>query len=352
MVGSGLALHVRRLLKLVAQQQTPVIVFGSVVALFVVIDGSAFVGSSNVTNIAATTGVTAPLVMGEAIVLISGGIDISVGAVLAMSSALAIGLQPWGVPVAICLAIAFGALVGLINGLLVTVGKLVAFIATLGTMSAVTGLDLTYTHQSGISGNSSSFEVLGQGTIGILPIALVIAVIVLAVFYVILRWTELGRAIYAVGGDKDNAALAGIHVDRTQVIAFTLGGALTGVSGVLLASQLNSSNPQIGVSTVIESLAAAIIGGASLLGGRGSIAGAFLGVASLTALSSGMDIAGVPTYYEIGITACVMIAVVIVDALVIRAVRRRQEGASILGATAPEDESPSHSWPLDSRALG
>ena len=129
---------------------------------------------------------------------------------------------------------------------------------------------------------------------------------------------RIGRNFFAVGGDLDNAFLAGIPIFRSRLIPYVISSSLASVSGILLASRLNSANPQIGLDTALASIAAAIIGGASLLGGRGSVFGAFLGVATLGTLSTGMNLLGITTYFQIGIKSLVFICVVVIDALLVR----------------------------------
>jgi ribose/xylose/arabinose/galactoside ABC-type transport system permease subunit len=277
---------------------------------------------SNFENIARQIALDAPMVLGETIVLIAGGIDISVGAVMAMSAALAIGLQPYGTPVAVSAALAFGALVGLVNGLLVTRGKIVAFVATLGTMSVVTGMVLTYTKQRPLVGVDDNFAWWGGGTIGPVPVPLIIVLVLLLLLWIMLTHTRAGRRLYAIGGDSDAAFLGGLSIERGLMSAYVLAGLLSGIAGVLVASRLNSASSQLGGDAPLTAIAAAMIGGASLLGGRGSIVAAFVGVLALGVLSNGMDLLGVPTYTQIAIHAAILVAVVAIDALA-NGLRRR-----------------------------
>lgn len=298
-------------------RQTAVIVFAGIFLLLTILQGSMFTSAINLSNISRQVAIDAPHVMGQVIVLISGGIDISVGSVMAMSSALTIGLQGYGAVWAVAAALAFGAAVGAVNGLLVTKGKIVPFIATLGTMGVVRGMVLAYTEQRSIPGTIENFGFWGGGSLGMVPVPLVISLAIMIALWWFLRYTVTGRGFYAVGGDKETAYLAGVSVARFQFTAFVLSGTLAAVSGVLLASRLDSANAQIGVDTPLLSIAAAIIGGASMLGGRGGVIGGFLGIASLGMLSTGMNLMGVNTYYQIATKATVLIVVVVVDALIV-----------------------------------
>ena len=242
---------------------------------------------------------------------------------MAMAAALTIGLEPYGTLTAVIAALAFGAAVGAINGFLVTKGGIVPFVATLGTMSVIRGLLLTYTKQQPLSGIDDAFTWLGGGSIGIVPVPLIVTLLILAGLVVFLRRTRAGRNLYAVGGSKEAAYLAGIAVERHQFLAFTMSGTLAAVSGVLLASRLNSATVQLGVDTPLLSISAALIGGASLLGGRGTIIGAFLGVLALGMLTNGMNLMGVNTYHQIAVKAVILIAVVAIDAMSRTMTRRR-----------------------------
>jgi ribose/xylose/arabinose/galactoside ABC-type transport system permease subunit len=315
-------------------RQTALIIFAALFLLFTALLGSTFTGPTNLGNMSRQVAIDAPHVMGQVIVLIAGGIDISVGSVMAMSAALAIGLQGYGVGVAVMAALLFGATVGAVNGLLVTKGKIVPFVATLGTMSVVRGMVLTYTKQQSMPSSVESFGFWGGGSIGTIPMPLIISVTIMVVLWWFLRNTAGGRGLYAVGGNKETAYLAGVPVAKVQFTAFVLSGTLAAVSGVLLASRLESANAQTGIDTPLLSIAAAIIGGASLLGGRGGIVSAFLGIASLGTLSSGMNLLGVSTYVQIATKALVLIGVVVVDALIVNAKR----AAATLPTEAEPDE--------------
>lgn len=299
-------------------KKTPIFLFIFTISFFSIVLGSSFFNQLTIANISRQISIDAPIAIGQAIVLISGGIDISVGAVMAMSAAIVIGTQSLGTVVSIFLALLFGVLVGCINGLLVTKGKIVPFIATLGTMSVVRGLVLVYTDQKAIMGTIPGFEFLGSGSVGFIPTPFIFAFVILMIFHNVLTKMRIGRNFFAVGGDLDNAFLAGIPIFRSRFIPYVISSSLASVSGILLASRLNSANPQIGIDTALASIAAAIIGGASLLGGRGSVFGAFLGVATLGTLSTGMNLLGITTYFQIAIKSLVFICVVVIDALIVR----------------------------------
>lgn len=305
-----------------------VVICVCIFVFFSIADGRIFLGPVNLDNIARQFSVNAPLVIGQAVVLISGGLDLSVGMVLSMAAALTMKLQPHGVWVGVGAALAFGLLIGMINGLLVTKGGLIPFIATLGTMTVVYGLMLSYTGQEPTPGHDEGFTFWGAGSVGPIPTPLIVSILVLLMLTVYLAYTRSGRDLYAVGGSKDAAFLAGIPIQRRQFIAFVICGFLAALSGVLLASWLNSSTIHVGLDTNLLSLSAAIIGGASMLGGRGSAFGAFMGILCITLLTNGMDVLGTSTYTQTAVRAGLLIAVVTLDAL--SAARRRARSTANL----------------------
>ena len=304
----------QRLIGLLEKRSAVILLLGLVIA-FSSSDSGAFLTGSNFQNIARQVSLDAPMVFGQAVVLIAGGIDISVGATMAMSAALAIGLQPHGTLTAVSSALGFGLLLGLVNGLLVTRGKIVPFVATLGAMSLVNGLLLTYTGQRSLVGGDDAFAWWGGGQVGPVPTPLIVVLAVLGGLWVFLERTRQGRDLYAIGGNNDAAFLGGVSVQRGLVVAFVLSGMLSAISGVLVASRLNSASVQLGGDAPLMSISAALIGGASLLGGKGNIVAAFFGVLALGVLNNGMDLLGVPTYSQIAIRALILIAIVAIDAL-------------------------------------
>jgi ribose transport system permease protein len=299
---------------LVLQQNVAVLLL-LLILFFSLTIGSLFLNGQNIHNIARQISFDIPLALALTVVLIAGGIDLSVGSVLSMAAALTMGLQPYGTPVSVTVALLFGAGVGLVNGLLVTKGKIVPFIATLGTMTVVRGLMLTYTRQQPIAGKDEAFTFWGAGSLGPIPVPILVVLAICVAVHILLTYTPFGRNLYAIGGNPEAAFLAGIHVFRNKVLAFVLSGLLAAVSGILIASRLNSSTVHIGLDSGLWAIAAAIIGGASLTGGKGSVLGAVLGVVTLGVLVNGMNLLGVHTYYQIGIRAIILIAVVAVDSL-------------------------------------
>lgn len=319
----------KRLSVILEHHSAALLVFGLVIAFGSTTPGT-FATGSNFENIARQISLDAPMVFGQMVVLIAGGIDISVGSTMAMAASLTIGLQPYGTGVAVMGALGFGLGIGILNGLLVTRGKIVAFVATLGTMSLVRGLLLTYTGQASLVGTDPAFTFWGNGQIGPVPVSFLVVLAVLAALYALLEHTRQGRNLYAIGGNNDAAFLGGVSVKNGLMLAFIISGVMAALSGVLVASRLNSASVQLGTDAPLMSISAALIGGASLFGGKGSIIAAFFGVLALGILNNGMNLLGVPTYTQIAVRALILIAIVVIDALATRLRRRELENARII----------------------
>lgn len=309
--------------------QPALVILAALLLVFGVAAGDTFLALDNLASVARRVSIDALIVFGQTVVLIAGGIDISVGSTMAMSAALAVGLQEYGTTAAAAAGLLFGLLVGWVNGFLVTRGRIVPFIATLGTMSLVRGMVLTYTEQQPIVSRDPGFGVWGGGDLLGFPVPLLVALALAALLTGFLERTRAGRDLYAVGGNREAAFLAAISVERSLMQAFMISGLMAGLSGVLVASRLESASVQLGTDTPLLSIAAAMIGGASLLGGRGTIVGAALGALALGLLTNGMNLLGVLTHYQIGTSALILIAVVAVDAVAMTMMRRRLATARV-----------------------
>jgi ribose transport system permease protein len=296
-------------------QHNVVFLLLALILFFSFTTGEYFLNFGNIQNIARQVSFDIPLALALTVALMVGGNDLSVGSVLSMAAALTMGLQAHGTYLAVLIALVFGIVIGALNGLLVTKAKIVAFISTLGTMTLVRGIMLTYTRQQPIAGHDEAFTFWGAGSLGPVPVPLILVLFLAVVLDIILKYSKLGRNLYAVGGNSEAAYLAGIRITRTKMFAFMFSGFLAAFSGVLLASRLNSSTVHLGLDSALWAIAAAIIGGASMAGGKGNVLGAILGVLTLGVLVNGMNLLGVHTYYQIGIKALILISVVTIDAI-------------------------------------
>jgi ribose transport system permease protein len=260
---------------------------------------------------------TAIIVVGMTILLVSGSFDLSVGSVLALSSTVAGLLLVDGVPIpgAIIAALIVGAAIGLVNGLIVTLLLVNPLIATLGTMSVARGLALVLTEGFSISKLPAGFGVFGKTQLLGLPLMAWIMFAVVAIGDLALRRTAFLRQVYFIGGNERAAALSGIAVDRVRVVCFVVSGLLAALAGVLLASRLMSGTPTAGSGLELQALAAAVIGGASLRGGEGTIFGAALGVVFVALISNTMTMLAISIYWQMIVTGLVLVAAVAIDML-------------------------------------
>jgi len=279
-----------------------------------------FLSLANLRAIAIGMAPTAIIVIGMAILLISGGFDLSVGAVMALTSTVVAILIVSGlsIPLACSLSILLGAAIGLLNGGLVTQLGINPLVATLGTMSIARGAALVMTEGFTVSNLPKEFGLIGTASILGLPLLLWITVVLVVAFDLAVRHTRFFRQIYFIGGNEKAANLSGIPVQRVRVVAYALSGGLSALAGVLLASRLMSGTPTAGNALELQVLTAAVIGGASLRGGEGTILGAFLGVVFVALINNAMTMLAVSIYWQMIVTGAVLVTAVALDMLVRR----------------------------------
>ncbi len=289
-----------------------------------------FLTSDNISNILRQATVNALLAVGMLLTIITAGIDLSVGSILALSmSVLAILAIKMSVnPILAMLAcLLIGLAVGALNGTLLTRLHLPhPFIATLGTMNVARGLALIITGAAPISGfdraGAPQILVMGAGSLGrIVPVAFLVVLLVYGLFHILLSDTALGRHIYAVGGNQSAARLSGINVDRTLLVVYSLSGLTAGLAALMLAGRTNSGYPTAATGAELDAIAAVIIGGASFAGGTGTVWGTAIGVALIAVLRNGLVLLKVPTEWQTVAIGLVIIGAVYVDVLRQRARR-------------------------------
>lgn len=266
------------------------------------------------------------LSIGMTLVILSGGIDLSVGSVLALAGSIAAGLLKYGFDIdplgihleftvagAIVGGVLVGAAAGAFNGLAITRFGLPPFIATLGMLSIARGLTMLWTDGRPISDLGPTFAMLGPGRLLGVPVPVWIAAALAIAFAVITKRTRFGRHLYAVGGAERAAALSGVNVKRVKLLAYTLCGGLAGVAGLLMTARVNSATPNAGVADELDAIAAVVIGGASLSGGRGSIPGTVLGCLIIGILNNGLALENVSPYWQQVIKGGVILLAVAID---------------------------------------
>ncbi|WP_148715419.1 ABC transporter permease [Chitinolyticbacter meiyuanensis] len=304
------------------QQKATLQKLGPFIALLVVCVGLAFMSPDfltvgNLMNVMRQVSINALIAFGMTLVILLGGIDLSVGSILAVSSVLTAMLMKAGYDpmLATMAGILAGALMGSVNGLVVAKGKVAPFIATLGMMTVLRGVSLVLSNGSPITGFSSDFfSMLGGGYLaGLVPIPVVWTLVMFALFWFVLKKTVFGRHVYATGGNPEAARLSGVKTDRVQIWVYTASGAMAAMAGVILTSRLNSAQPTAGVGYELDAIAAVVLGGTSLAGGRGWIFGTLVGALLIGVLNNGLNLMGVSSFYQQVIKGAVILLAVLLD---------------------------------------
>jgi len=280
----------------------------------------------NQRNILLQISVNLCLSIGMTLVIISGGIDLSVGAILALAGAIGAGLLKNGLALktfgvvlqftpfgAVLAGIATGLVLGLFNGFVITQFKLPPFVATLGMLSIGRGLTMLWTGGFPVTDLGPQFGFLGAGMFLGIPMPVWISAVLVALFYVISRRTVLGRYIYAVGGSEKTTAFSGIKVNRVKLWVYALGGALAAVAGLVVTARLDAADPKAGLGYELDSIAAVVIGGTSLSGGRGSVLGTVLGCLIIGVLNNGLFLLDVSPFWQQVVKGFVILAAVALD---------------------------------------
>jgi ribose transport system permease protein len=284
-----------------------------------------FLTFNNLFNVGTQIAVIAILALGQTFVIVSGGIDLSVGSVLGLAGIVfgwATAVVNLPLPVALALGIGAGALAGLVNGLLITLGNLPPFIATLAMLSAASGLALVISDGQPLNPIPEPILSLGSGDLfGIVPLPVIVMLVMWAITIGVLRSTYSGRSMYAIGGNEEAARLSGINVSRQKLVIYTLSGLFAGIAGILLTARLASADPQAGFTYELDAIAAVVIGGASLSGGVGNATGTLIGALILGVLRNGLNLLNVSAFWQQVIIGAVIALAVMTDTL-----RRRRKG--------------------------
>jgi ribose transport system permease protein len=274
-----------------------------------------FLTVSNLLNVAQQATIIAIIAVGMTFVIITGGIDLSVGSVLAFAGVVMANALQSGVPLPLALLIGLGVglLCGVINGLLITIGRLPPFIATLGMMSVARGAALMFTEGRPISGFSEGFRSIATGEILRIPAPVVIMIVVYLIAHFVLKRTKLGRYTYAIGGNEEAALLSGINVRLNKTLVYGIAGLLSGLAAILLTARLNSAQPIAGMNYELDAIAATVIGGTSLLGGEGTVSGTLIGALIMAVLRNGLNLLSVSSFFQQVVIGSVIIFAVLID---------------------------------------
>jgi ribose transport system permease protein len=277
---------------------------------------SEFLTTSNLLNVALQTSIIAIVAIGMSFVIFTAGIDLSVGSMMALCGAVAAGFavrNGMDTYLAISIALGVGMVLGGVNGLMVIRGGIPPFVATLSMLAIARGLTLVYTEGRPIAGLDERFIYWGTGQILGIPLPVIIMVVIAVVAHVITRYTPFGLHVYSTGGNEETTRLAGISPDRIKLAVYMISGTLAALGGVLLSARLWSAQPNAAVGWELDAIAAPVLGGTSLFGGVGTIGGTVVGAFIIGVLSNGLNLMGVPSYYQQVIKGLVFILAVSID---------------------------------------
>ncbi|MGN1141297.1 MAG: ABC transporter permease [Oliverpabstia sp.] len=314
--------------KITGSREASLVIVLFVLGIVVTILNPTFFSLNNVGQIFRNNALTMIMAAGMLCVLLTGGIDISVTSILALSGMTVGLLQKYdvihNVPLLFLIGIAIGVICGIINGLIISYGKVTPIICTMGFMYIWRGMAYVISNNKWASGNdvSGAFADFGkEGSIG----PYIILVIVYVVFLVIMRWTSFGRSIYAVGSNKEAAKVSGIHVERILISTYAMMGILAGLSGVLSVSIYASAQPNMQYSKEMDVIAACVIGGTSMNGGRGSVVGTFLGALIIAIIAKALPLVGIDAIAQNLVKGIIILVVIVLNIMAQRTIDKREQ---------------------------
>lgn len=295
--------------------------YGILVALILIflilsVISPVFLTFDNIMNVLRQISINGLLAIGVTFVILTKGIDLSVGSILAFSGVIAASLAQGGAyPVMVCVffGLLAGAALGLINGFVIAKWNVAPFIVTLGMMSAARGLTFVYSDGRPIPNLSEGFQFIGGGDILGIPFPVILLLAVFLISTIVLYRTKIGRYIYAVGGNEEAAIISGVNIKRVKLFVYTVSGFLAGLAGIVLTSRVTSGLPQAGTSYELDAIAAVVIGGTSLNGGKGRLWGTLVGVLLIGVINNGLDLLNVSSYYQLIIKGLIIAVAVMLD---------------------------------------
>ncbi|MFM0499884.1 ABC transporter permease [Paraburkholderia caffeinilytica] len=277
-----------------------------------------FLTLGNIADILRQTSINGILAVGMTYIVLTAGIDLSVGSTLALagivSASLVTGPHPHGAAFGLTAGLAVGAAVGAINGVLVARLSIPPFVATLGMLSAARGLTYIYNDGMPVTDLPDGYLSIGTGTIAGIPVPIIVFALVVVLFWFVLRYTTYGRYVYAVGGNARSAKTSGISTGKIIFSVYVIGGLLAGLAGIILAARTTSALPQAGMSYELDAIAAVVIGGTSLSGGTGSLGGTVVGALLIGVINNGLNLLGVSSYYQQVVKGVIIVGAVLLDA--------------------------------------
>lgn len=274
-----------------------------------------FLTKANLINILRQYSPIGIMAVGMTFVILSGGIDLSVGSLLALTGVVCAGMEHSGMPLVVLLpaTLAFGAMLGAVNGAVITLGRVTPFVVTLGMMSIARGSAHILTNGEPISRFRAWFSTLGKGSVGDIPVPVILFASVVLIAAVVLEHTVLGRYIYAIGGNEEAARLSGVRVRTCKTIAYAICGMTAALGGIVLTARLGAAESIAGTGYELDVIAAVVIGGTSLMGGRGSVWGTLFGALLIGAINNGMVLLNISSYYQLVVKGTIIILAVMAD---------------------------------------
>jgi len=298
-------------------QQQGALVLLVVVCLLATARYEAFLTPENLLNVLRQNSMLGIIAVGMTFVILTGGIDLSVGSLLAVAGVVAAGLADRGLIVATIAGILVTTALGLVNGLVIAKARIQPFIVTLGMMIAARGIALAYTDQQNVrvSQSAADFSWLGQGLIAnLLPVPIVVMIVVYIIGWIVLNYTAFGRHVFALGDNDEAARLMGLNISRVTLLAYMISGMLAGLAGVILASRLNTGSPIEGVGRELDAIAAVVVGGTLLSGGKGSLISTLYGVLLLGVIFNIFNLEGqISPWWQLVLRGVILLAVVILQ---------------------------------------
>ncbi len=291
------------------------IVFSVIVAFI----NSRFMTTSNILNILRQTSINAVIATGMTFVILTGGIDLSVGSILGFSGAVAAMMLASGVDsiIAIPVALIVGLVVGALNGVLISKGKLQPFIVTLATMTMLRGATLVFTDGkpigTGFEANSQLFAWFGNGYVLGIPVPIIVIIVTFLVALFVLTQTKIGRYVYALGGNEEATKLSGISTDKVKIFVYAISGMMAALAGIIITSRLSSAQPTAGSGYELDAIAAVVLGGTSLAGGTGTIVGTMIGALIIGVLNNALNLMDVSSYFQMLAKGSVILLAVLLD---------------------------------------
>ena len=274
-----------------------------------------FLTVSNLLNVLTQISVNAVIAIGMTFVILTGGIDLSVGSILAFSGAITAYLvkSSGNVFLAIVVGLIIGGFIGLFNGFIISKEKVQPFIATLVTMTIFRGVTYVFTNGIPISGLNLNFTFIGNERILGMPIPVIITLVIFIIAWYLVNETRFGRYVYAIGGNEDTVKLSGINTDRVKTIVYMISGITASISGVIVTSRIGSASPNAGMGYELDAIAAVVLGGTSLSGGEGTVVGTLIGSMIIGVISNGLNLLNVSPFYQSIVKGIIILLAVLID---------------------------------------